>query len=191
MRSALFLLILPLWLTVPSCDRIRSAVMSKSSGTAATAGDGVIHVVTSERHDVFINQQGPLVVVDYYADWCPPCRKLAPILARVAGEFKDVALVGKVDVDAEKELAMRNNIRGIPEVRFFRDGQMVDRFSGAVSESELRRRFTAHSAGATIAAGDAPVVEAPPAGEAGGGEPAAPAIAPMSKDWMPPGIERR
>lgn len=158
MKSAPLVLLLPLLITLSSCDRIRDAVTKQSP--AATVGDGVIQMVTSETHDLFINQQGPLVVVDYYADWCPPCRMLAPVLARVAGEFQDVAVVGKVDVDAEKNLARRNNIRGIPEVRFFRDGQMVDRFSGAVSEGELRKRFTAHSAGATIPAPAAP--EAPP-----------------------------
>jgi thioredoxin 1 len=167
MKSAPLVLLLPLLITLSSCDRIRDAVTKQSQAARTTAENGVIQRVTSETHDQFINQQGPLVVVDYYADWCPPCRTLAPVLARVAGEFQDVAVVGKVDVDAEKNLARRNNIRGIPEVRFFRDGQMVDRFSGAVSEGELRRRFTAHSAGATI---PAPAAQEPPAD----GEDAAP-----------------
>ncbi len=190
MKSAPLVLLFPLLISLSSCDRVRSIVMKKSPAAKTATGDGVIQVVTGEDHDRFINRHGPLVVVDYYADWCPPCRMLAPVLARVAGEFKDVAVVGKVDVDAEKELAMRNNIRGIPEVRFFRDGRMVDRFSGAVSEGELRRRFTAHSAGAAIPAAAAAAPDAPAGGDPGG-EAAAPTIAPMSKDCLPPGIEHR
>lgn len=193
MKRLSLALLVPLLLCTPSCERALNIVLKKDGAAkAGSSSDGTVEVVSSARHDSFINQRGPLVVVDYYADWCGPCRKLAPVLARVAGEFEEVAVVGKVDVDVEKEIAMRNNIRGIPEVRFFRDGQLVDRFSGAVSENELRKRFTANSSGAQrVPASGTPAAEQEPEQAAEGEAAETPTIAPMNKDWLPPGLERR
>ncbi len=183
-RSALILL-LPVVLAAPSCERVRNVLKKGASAAAATASEGHVKTLPGDRYDEFVKQHGKLVVVDFTASWCGPCQQLAPALEKVAGEFAGTAVVAKVDVDEAKDLAAELGVRGIPEVRFFRDGKMVHRFSGAIPESELRKKFKTHAPGEAAA-----VAEGAPPAEA---EPAPPeeAIQPMTKDWMPPGIERR
>ena len=92
-------------------------------------------------------QPGKVVVIDFYADWCGPCRKLGPILDQIASEHGGKILVGKVNVDQNRELASSEGVRGIPDVRIFRDGREVDRFVGLPGESEVRRRLEVHLKG--------------------------------------------
>ena len=70
------------------------------------------------------------VLVDFYADWCPPCKMLAPILEGVAGQVGDEAVLGKVNVDRNPQVAQRYNIASLPTVLVFRNGQEVDRMIG-------------------------------------------------------------
>jgi len=70
------------------------------------------------------------VVIDFYADWCGPCRAMSPIIEQVAAEFAGRIKVGKLDVDENQELAIRYGVMGIPTLGLFRDGKMVDRLVG-------------------------------------------------------------
>jgi thioredoxin len=72
------------------------------------------------------------VVVDFWAEWCAPCRTLTPVLEQAVAE-RDGVVLAKVDTDANPELAMRYGVRGIPNVKAFRDGQVVDEFVGVLS----------------------------------------------------------
>jgi thioredoxin 1 len=174
MNAKPLLLLVLLALAVPSCGKVRTLISRKSTPTATPASGAVVSVTSSGYHE-FIKQPGKLVVVDFYADWCPPCKKLSPLLEKAATEFAEVAVVGKLDVDQASDIAALNEIRSIPEVRFFREGKMVDKFVGLISEAEIRSKFTRHTVTSNADPAAAPVE---------------PAIRPMPKDWLPPGIEK-
>ncbi|MDQ2943300.1 MAG: thioredoxin [Candidatus Dormibacteraeota bacterium] len=70
------------------------------------------------------------VVVDFYADWCPPCRMMTPAVEQLAVEFAGKVTIGKLDVDANQDIAIRYGVMGIPTLGLFRDGKLVDRLVG-------------------------------------------------------------
>jgi len=75
-------------------------------------------------------QAGEPVVVDFYADWCGPCRAMTPVVEQLATEFAGKVKIGKLDVDVNQELAIRYGVMGIPTLGMFRDGKLVDRLVG-------------------------------------------------------------
>ena len=77
------------------------------------------------------------VLVDYWAEWCGPCKMVAPILEEVASDMSDKLTVGKVDVDENQELAAQLNIMSIPTLVLFKDGEIVDQAIGALSKAQL------------------------------------------------------
>ena len=77
------------------------------------------------------------VLVDYWAEWCGPCKMVAPILEEVAVDLSDKLTVGKVDVDENQELAAQFNIMSIPTLVLFKDGEVIDQAIGALSKAQL------------------------------------------------------
>lgn len=77
-------------------------------------------------------QSNETVLVDFWAAWCGPCKMLAPVIDDLAGKYEGKAIVGKVNVDEEQELAIRYGVMSIPTVIFFKDGKEIDRKVGVM-----------------------------------------------------------
>jgi len=90
----------------------------------------VLAVDTPKDFDAEVIDAAGVVLVDFYADWCPPCRQLSPRIEELAEQYRDRVKVVKVDVDKGRTLAARYGIRGIPLVMFFKDGQPVGQLCG-------------------------------------------------------------
>ena len=85
-----------------------------------------------------------LVIVDFWATWCGPCRMLSPLLDEVEEELADKIVVVKVNIDDAEEIAMRYRIMSIPTLLFFKNGQMVDRSVGAMPKNILLDKINAN-----------------------------------------------
>ena len=88
-------------------------------------------------------QEDKLLVVDFFATWCGPCKKLSPTLDEVSEELGEQVNMVKVDVDESEDLAMNYGIRSVPTVLFFKNGQQVDKFVGALPKSEIVAKIQA------------------------------------------------
>jgi putative thioredoxin len=86
------------------------------------------------------------VLVDFWAEWCAPCKALMPMLAKIAEEYRGELLLAKVDCDAEQDIVARFGIRSLPTVVLFKNGQPVDGFAGAQPESAIREMLKPHVA---------------------------------------------
>ncbi len=78
-----------------------------------------------------------LVVIDFWAEWCGPCRMVAPIIEELATEYAEKAVIGKVDVDNNPDITAKFGIRNIPTILFFKNGEIVDKQVGAAQKSAL------------------------------------------------------
>lgn len=81
------------------------------------------------------------VVVDFWAEWCGPCRMISPIIEELANEYADKAVIGKVDVDNNPDIVARFGIRNIPTILFFKNGEVVDKQVGAAQKSAFNEKI--------------------------------------------------
>lgn len=146
--------------------------------------------------DAFIAEPGRLNIVDYHAEWCGPCKMLAPILTEIVEENAGAVRLGKINVDHAQELAREQGVSGIPDVRFYVDGKLVHKFVGAPPRAELEHLIATHSAsisptpttaaGIEKASGDPAAVVLPE--RPANAKPLEEAMKPMEKKWLPPGV---
>jgi thioredoxin 1 len=90
-----------------------------------------------------VTQDGKPVVVDFWAEWCGPCKMIAPLLDEIAREKGDAVKVAKVNVDENQSLSLKYNIRAIPALLFFKNGQLRDQVTGVTSKKDLLSRIEA------------------------------------------------
>ena len=100
--------------------------------------------VTDQSFEQDVLKSEVPVLVDFWAEWCGPCRMMAPTIDVVATEYAGKVKVGKLDVDSNGGTAMRYNIRGIPTLLLFKDGHVVEQRVGAVGKSEVQKMIEAH-----------------------------------------------
>ena len=109
--------------------------------------DTIIEVKNSTKIDNVI-KENKLVLVDFWAEWCGPCKALNPVLAELSEEFKKDLVIAKVNVDENKELSVKHSIRSIPTLLLFKDGDLVETKIGASSssntKSEIKSIITKH-----------------------------------------------
>ena len=84
------------------------------------------------------------VLVDFWAEWCGPCRMMAPTIDQIASEYAGKVKVGKLDVDSNVQTAGRYQIRGIPTLLVFKGGQVIEQKVGAVGKSDVKKMLDAH-----------------------------------------------
>ncbi|MEJ2216325.1 MAG: thioredoxin [Gemmatimonadota bacterium] len=97
--------------------------------------------VTDGNFDKEIGHATGLTMVDFWAEWCGPCRLVEPIVEQLAEAYEGQLRVGKLDVDANQRTTARFNVRSIPSILFFKDGQHVDTVVGAVPTPQLERKI--------------------------------------------------
>lgn len=83
------------------------------------------------------------VLVDFWAEWCGPCRMVGPVVEEIASDYEGKAVVAKVDVDSNPEISAMFGIRSIPTLLFFKDGQVVDKIIGATTKDKLVKKLEA------------------------------------------------
>ena len=104
-----------------------------------------IREITDENFADEIESSEGLAIVDFWAEWCGPCRMVGPIIEELAEQYSGKVKVGKLDVDSNRVTAGRFNVRSIPSILYFKDGQMVDAVVGAYPKKYLEEKILEHA----------------------------------------------
>lgn len=170
-------------LPLVGCDEARQAMQQAFETAKAGIEESSLQAVevTEENLDSFTRQEGTVAVVVYHAEWSDPARRMAPRFEKVAGEYPGELVLGRIDVDKSRRLTVQQKVAPPPDVRIYRGGILVDRFTGERSEEEVRRLFERQVNRLGTHIRQRPVE---------GSEQGEPAIRPMTRDWVPQGIEK-
>ncbi len=101
-----------------------------------------LEITDANFNEVVENSKQP-VLLDFWAEWCGPCRMVGPLVEELSKDYAGKAVVGKVNVDTNPEISMKFGIRNIPTILFFKDGKVVDKQVGAVPKATLAAKLDA------------------------------------------------
>ncbi len=101
-----------------------------------------VELTDNNFNDEVLNSDKP-VLVDFWAEWCGPCRMVGPVVEELAGDYEGKVKVGKVDVDSNPQVSMQYGIRSIPSLLIFKGGEVVDQIVGAVPKAHLQKQLDA------------------------------------------------
>ncbi|MFD1552781.1 thioredoxin [Putridiphycobacter roseus] len=98
---------------------------------------------TADNFEELAKKSDKVVMVDFWAAWCGPCRMVGPIVEELSKEYEGKAVIGKVDVDAHGAISMEYGVRNIPTIIFLKNGEVVDKSVGAVPKAQLVEKLEA------------------------------------------------
>lgn len=101
----------------------------------------MVNQFTSENFETEVLKSDKPVFVDFFADWCGPCKMMSPVIDKLSDEFGGKIKVGKVNVDDYPELAEKYNVMSIPNMVFIKNGEVVDRVIGAIPKAAMKQKF--------------------------------------------------
>jgi thioredoxin 1 len=100
--------------------------------------------ITDTNFQESVIERDGLTVIDFWAEWCGPCRMISPIVEELSKDYDGKVLVGKVDVDNNPEVSMKYGIRSIPTILFLKNGEVVDKQVGATTKQVLANKIESH-----------------------------------------------
>ncbi len=100
--------------------------------------------ITNNNFQDAVLESSQVVLLDFWAQWCGPCRAISPIIEDLSTEYEGKALIGKVDVDKNQEIAAQFNVRSIPTIIIIKNGEVVERHVGATTKPVLKAKLEKH-----------------------------------------------
>ena len=97
--------------------------------------------ITELQANEWISSNEMPIIIDFFADWCSPCKAISPFIEKLTNKYKDKAIIGKLNVDDCTEITSTFTIRNIPTLLFIKNGEVVDRHVGGISENDLNKKF--------------------------------------------------